>query len=80
MLGRKNYTQAELNHGRTAVQEQLAVYKQLAETIASEKTGQKLQSTLQDFEELFFNNLTLALDRYYIHRMRAVTRNDGNAQ
>ena len=66
MLGRKNYTQEEFDHGRAAVKEQFAAYKKLARAIASEKTDKKLQSTLEDFEGLFFNNLTLALDRYYV--------------
>jgi hypothetical protein len=32
---------------------------------------------LKDFEELFFNNKTLVLGRYYVHRMRMVTVMDG---
>ncbi len=78
MLGRKNYTQEEINHGRVAIKEQLAVYKMLAGAITSETTNKKLQSTLEDFEGLFFNHLTLVLDRYYVHRLRMVTGNDGN--
>ncbi|MDX6527183.1 MAG: hypothetical protein QOI43_2694, partial [Gaiellales bacterium] len=29
-------------------------------------------------EPLFLNNLTLALDRYFVHRIRVVTGKDGN--
>ena len=35
-------------------------------------------SALKDFEGLFFNNLTLALDRYYVYRLRKITGKDGN--
>ncbi len=78
MLGRKNYTQEEIDHGRAAIKEQFAVYKKLIGAIASEKTDKKLQSALEEFEGLFFNNLTLVLDRYYVHRLRMVTGQDGN--
>ena len=78
MLGRKGYTREEFKNGQAAIKEQLAVYKRLAEAIASDKTDQKLRSTLKDFEGVFFNNLTLVLNHYYVHRLRTVTGNDGN--
>lgn len=31
------------------------------------------------FEPLFFNNLALALDRFFVHRLRVVTGKDTNA-
>lgn len=78
MLGRKNYTQEELEHGRAAVKEQIAVYKKHAKEITSQKTDKKLQSALENFEGLFFNDLTLALDRYCVHRLQIETGKDGN--
>ena len=30
------------------------------------------------FETLFFNNMTLVLDRYFVHRLRIVAYKDGN--
>jgi hypothetical protein len=38
MLGRKNYTQGEIDHGRAAIKEHFAVYKKLIGAIANEKT------------------------------------------
>jgi hypothetical protein len=78
MLGRKDYTQEEIDSGRAAIEEQLAVYKKFIGVFESEKTDKKLQTTVEDFEGLFFNNLTLVLDRYYVHRLRMVTGKDGN--
>jgi hypothetical protein len=72
MLGRNSYTKEELDHGRTAIDHQLSVYKTLVGELSGESTA------LADFEAVFFNNLTLVLDRYYVHRVRAVAGKDGN--
>jgi hypothetical protein len=78
MLGRKDYTQDEVDHGKSAIEEQLAAYKKFVRASANETTGKKLQPALDDFEGLFSNNMTLVLDRYYVHRLRMVTGKDGN--
>jgi hypothetical protein len=78
MLGRKNYTQEELDHAKTAVDQQLAAYKKLVKAIDSATSDPKVTSALEDFEPLLFNNMTLVLDRYFVHRLRIVTGKDGN--
>ena len=78
MLGRKNYTRAEYDHGKSAIEKQLAVYRKLVSAIASEKPDNKVQPALQDFEGQFFNNMILVLDRPFVHRLRVVTGKDGN--
>ena len=78
MLGRKNYTQEELDQARSAVDQQLAAYRTLVEAIDGATQDPKVRSALDAFEPLFLNNLTLALDRYFVHRIRVVTGKDGN--
>ena len=78
MLGRKNYPQEEFDHGKVAIKKQFAAYKKLVGEIASGTPEKKLQSALKDFEGMFFNNMTLVLDRYYVHGLRMVTGKDGN--
>ena len=68
MLGRKTYTEEELDHATTAVDRQLGAHKTLVEAGAP----------LDAFDPLFFNNMILVLDRYFVHRVRAVTGKDGN--
>lgn len=70
MLGRKSYTQEELNNCKTAVQQQLSAYQKLV--------GELVQKDLKEFESLFFNNMILVLDRYFVHRIRTVTGKDTN--
>lgn len=78
MLGRKSYTQEELDHCKAAIDQQLAAYKTLVNAVGSATTDKKVSAALEAFEPLFFNNLTLALDRYFVHRVRPVTGKDGN--
>lgn len=77
MLGRKNYTPEELDQARNAIGQQLRAYKQLAHAVAA--TGdEKASAALVAFEPLFVSNMTLALDRYFVHRLRVVAGKDGN--
>ena len=77
MLGRKTYTQAEYDHAKKAVDQQLAAYKKLVKAV--DATGDpKVTAALESFEPLFLNNMTMVLDRYFVHRIRPVTGKDGN--
>jgi hypothetical protein len=77
MLGRKTYTPEEIDHGKAVIAEQLAAYRAVVKTLGS-KADKKADAVLAAFEPLFFNNLVLALDRPYVHRVRPVTGKDGN--
>lgn len=78
MLGRKTYTPEEVDRGKSAVAQQLAAYDRLADAAASTPGNQKARAALQDFEVVFFNNMTIALDRYFVYRLRVVTGKDTN--
>jgi hypothetical protein len=79
MLGRKDYKQEELDHAKTAVNQQIAAYKKLVKAIDGATSDAKVTYALEAFEPLFVNNMTLVLDRYFVHRLRIVTGKDGNA-
>jgi hypothetical protein len=74
MLGRKDYTKAEFDHAQAAVAEQLAAYRKVAKLAGSDK---KTTATVAEFETVYFNNLALALDRRFVHRIRPVAGKDG---
>jgi hypothetical protein len=78
MLGRKSYTREEFDHSKAIIDEQIAAYKTLTQAVAGATTDPQVTSALDVFEPLFFNNLTLALDRPFVHRVRMVTGKDGN--
>lgn len=77
MLGRKNYTREEFDHARSAIHSQLAAYRRLAGAVGVDPADPTVRSALDDFEAQFFNNLTLVLDRYFVHRLRMVTGKEG---
>ncbi|MGZ6557909.1 MAG: hypothetical protein ACXVEY_13845 [Actinomycetota bacterium] len=77
MLGRKDYTQEEVDRAKAAIAEQVAAYKKLGKALGATK-DKKAEAALAAFEPLFFNNMVLALDRPFVHRIRAVTGKDGN--
>jgi vacuolar-type H+-ATPase subunit C/Vma6 len=66
MLGRKDFTNDEASYGEAAVQRQLAAVDALPKAA---------QAALEKADH--FNDLALALDRRYVHRLRSVTGKDG---
>jgi hypothetical protein len=78
MLGRKTYTQEEFDHAKAAIDQQLAAYRKLVKAVGSATKDKKVDSALEAFEARFFNNMTIVLDRYFVHRVRLVTGTDGN--
>ena len=78
MLGRKDYRPEEIERGRVAIGQQIAAYKKLSKAIeaGSDVTARR---ALEAFALPLFNNLLLALDRPFVHRLRMVTGKDGNA-
>jgi hypothetical protein len=51
------------------VEQQLAAYKQLVKAVAGATTDDRIGAAVESFEALFFNNLTLVMDRYFVHRL-----------
>jgi hypothetical protein len=73
MLGRKNFTQDEIDSPKSAVARQLRAYEAV-----SAAGGATVGAEREAFETLYFNNMTLVLDRYFVHRLRMVTGKDSN--
>jgi hypothetical protein len=75
MLGRKSYTQEELDTARGRVRAQLAAYRELAAAVE----GSAAHAALEAFEPHFATAMALELDRLFVHRLRQITGKDGNA-
>jgi hypothetical protein len=77
MLGRKDYRPEEVAGAQTVVKRQLAAYRKLAKAV-DQAADSKAAAALEALEPLLFNNMALALDRYFVHRLRMTTGKDGN--
>jgi hypothetical protein len=77
MLGRKDYTREELDHAKSMIAAQLVAYDSLAASVHA-ASDPKLSAALEEFETLFFTNMVLVLDRYFVHRLRVVTGKDSS--
>jgi hypothetical protein len=75
MLGRKDFTQEELDAARAMVHGELAAYRRLAGAINGNAAA---AAALAELEAPLCNSLMLALDRFFVHRIRPVTGKDGN--
>ena len=77
MLGRKDYTKDELANATKTVNDTLAAYKKLAKAVEASGDA-KARAALEAFEHVLFRDLTLTLDRLFVHRIRKVAGNDNN--
>ncbi len=78
MLGRNSYSREEFEHARSSLDTQVSAYADLVKRLSAKAPDAKVESSLATFEGLFFNNLLLVLDRYFVHRIRSVAGKDGN--
>lgn len=74
MLGMRNYSQDHVEATRRRVDAELGAYRALAAATA----GAPADEELATFAPVFFNNMVLALDAAFIHRLRVVEGKDGN--
>ena len=80
MLCVNSYTQDYFDECRSRMESQIAAYKALV-TTARAKTGTSnaaFNSAVDSFEPLFFNNLVVVLDSFFVHRSRTIEKKDGN--
>lgn len=77
MLGRNSFTQEKIASGERTMARQLAAFDRLASAVRN--TGDaEAEAALEALEPVLFDSLALALDRFYVHRVRAVSGKDGN--
>ena len=77
MLAVKTYPQDYIDDCRAKMDAQLDAYKALVAAVGKAKAPAG-RSAVESFEPLFFNNLVLVLDAYFMHRTRAIEGKDGN--
>ncbi len=73
MLGRKTFAPDEIAAAKTAVKQQVAVYKKVAAAAG------KGAAAVGDAEPVYFNTALVALDRRFVYRLRMVSGKSTNA-
>jgi hypothetical protein len=81
MLSVSTYPQEYIDDCRSRIDSQLSAYNDLvtAARDAGPTSETRLDSALEAFEPMFFNNMVLVLDHYFCHRGRSIEGKDGNA-
>jgi hypothetical protein len=77
VLAVKTYDPQYIDDCYSLMEAQLAAYKFLVAG-ADAGNGSELRAAFASFEPLFFNNLVIVLDGYFVHRTRASEGKNGN--
>src|SRR2546421_697250 len=75
MLGRNQYDQEYIDASRARIAAQVSAYRKL---VAASNGDARVGAAIDEFEPLFFNNMVLALDNLFVHRLRKMEGKDGN--
>jgi len=80
MLCVNSYTKDYIHECRSRMESQLAAYNVFVTTARAKTAASKsaFNSAVHSFEPLFFNNLVVVLDRFFVHRSRTIEKKDGN--
>ena len=80
MLGTNAYPAAYVQAARAEIAGQIQAYRDLvgAASKASGMSLTRIDAALAAFEPAFFNNLLIALEMRFVHRLRGVEGKDGN--
>lgn len=79
MLSVNQYKQSYIDECRSRVKAQLIAYKNMAYSVKNQNAvNTHIESAMDSFEPVFFNNMVLVLDNYFSHRSRNLELKDGN--
>jgi hypothetical protein len=80
MLSVNSYKRDYIDACRARVRSQIATYDDLLATARSQVNGDAgpLDSAIDAFDPVFYNNMVLTLDSYFTHRARTMEGKDGN--
>jgi hypothetical protein len=81
MLGTKEYEQDYIDACRSRIETQVVMFYEVA--LAARDHGDadvsRLEGALESLEYEYFNNMLIVLDAYFVHRLRVLEGDDGNA-
>ncbi|MET0545717.1 MAG: hypothetical protein ABWZ40_05345 [Caulobacterales bacterium] len=78
MLAVNSYDKAQIQACRRQIDQQLTAYRKLLAAARSGEADRTLNNAALQFEQGFYKQMLLALDRCFVHRARGLERKDGN--
>lgn len=65
---------------RLRVNSQVSAYQKLLTSVRNQmgKNETQLNAAIESFDPLFYNNMVIILDAFFVHRARAIEKKDGN--
>jgi hypothetical protein len=80
MLGVSSYEHDYIEACRARVRSQIATYNHLLAAVRGQSNAgvAPLESAIESFDSVFYNNMVLTLDSYFTHRLRTKEGKDGN--
>lgn len=78
MQARKTYTTGEIAHAKAVIDAQLKAYRAVSDAAEISPNDEDLNEAVDYFNSLFFNNLALVLDRFFVDRDRTAVGTDSN--
>jgi hypothetical protein len=81
MLGMKEYDRDYIDACRSRAETQVAMFHEVAQAARDHGDADvsRLEGSLESLEYEYFNNKLIVLDGYFVHRLRDVEGEDGNA-
>ena len=71
MLSMSKYSQQYIDECRVTLDAQVSAYRELVAVVTDRGAADR-------FEPVFFNNMVIVLENYFVHRLRAAEGKDGN--
>lgn len=72
MHARKTFTTDEIARAKAVIDAQLKAYRAVADAAEISPNDEDLNEAVDYFNSMFFNNLVLVLDRFFVDRDRSV--------
>jgi len=71
MLSMSKYSQQYIDECRAKLEAQVSAYRELTAAVTD-------RAAVDRFEPVFFNNMVIVLENYFVHRLRAAEGKNGN--
>ncbi len=77
MLGMDKYTPEYIDECRANIEAGVSAYENVVKQ-AGARNHASLDAAIESFDPFFYNSMVVVLEGYFVHRLRAIEKKDGN--